>query len=348
MKVLFLPVSGRYGMGEYARCAALAHALLQRWPQAQLHFALSEQAPYAATTPFAATLLPSSPTFHTAAVRQLIRSFRPDVTVFDNAGRTAQLRAAVASGARVVFISSRLRQRRRAFRLKWMRLLDVHWIAYPSFICGELGPWERLKLRIARRPQVAFLDAILPAGNTTLTAALLRKFDLRPLSFVLVVGGGGTAHPGAESAPAIVSDTARRIATQGHRVLLIGDGGDANPPDTLTVTARMPIEDLAQLLRSAKAVVCNGGDTLLQALSCHKACVAAPIAADQPARIQACVREGLAVGATLDAADWSTKALELLGNEPLQSALRERLLAHSLRNALPEMIETLGTLAAAG
>ena len=82
------------------------------------------------------------------------------MVVFDNAGRTAQLRAAHRSGARVVYISARARQRRKAFRFRWMRLIDEHWIAYPEFIAGSLTAIERLKLRLMGRPTVRYLDVI--------------------------------------------------------------------------------------------------------------------------------------------------------------------------------------------
>src|SRR5688572_7618604 len=147
-------------MGEYARSLALATAASQRWPALDIHFVVSQQAPYAADTPFPKTLLPSSPTFHTQEMRELIRSLRPSLVVFDNAGRSAQLKAAAASGARVVYVSSRPKQRLKAFRLGWMRILDEHWIAYPEFIAGAFGPLEQFKLRLLKRPVVRFLDAI--------------------------------------------------------------------------------------------------------------------------------------------------------------------------------------------
>ena len=141
-------------MGEYARSLAIAQAAQRQWPGGEIHFALSRQAPYAATVPFAATLLDSSPTFHSAAMARLIESFKPTCVVFDNAGRTAQLRAARRQGARIVFISARSRQRRKAFRWRWMRLIDEHWIAYPEFIAGHLTWWERFKLKNLGRPTI--------------------------------------------------------------------------------------------------------------------------------------------------------------------------------------------------
>ena len=106
-----MPVSGAYGMGEYARSLAIARAAKERWPGASVHFLLSAQALYAASMPFEHTLLPASPTFHSAEVIDCLREFGPNVVIFDNAGRTAQLRAAQRLGAAVIYISSRRRQR---------------------------------------------------------------------------------------------------------------------------------------------------------------------------------------------------------------------------------------------
>ena len=178
-RLLFIPVSGPRGMGEYARAIAIATAAQQRWPQVHIRFALSRTAAYAAETPFQATFLPSSPTFHSREVAALLREFKPTLVLFDNAGRTSQLRAAVAGGARTVFISSRPKQRRRAFRLRWMRLLDEHWIAYPQFIAGPLGALERLKLLALGRPLVRFLDTVLPLTDAALAQSVSARFGVR-------------------------------------------------------------------------------------------------------------------------------------------------------------------------
>ena len=75
-RILFLPVSGPHGMGEYARAVQIAQAVAARWPDAKIHFALSREAPYEIEPAFAYTLLPSSPTFHTPEVIALIEQMR--------------------------------------------------------------------------------------------------------------------------------------------------------------------------------------------------------------------------------------------------------------------------------
>lgn len=305
-------------MGEYARCLTIATALARRAPGLEMHFALSRAAPYAAGTPFPTTLLPSSATFHPREVSALIRELKPRVVVFDNAGRTAQLRAARASGARIVYVSSRRRQRRKGFRLRWMRLIDEHWIAYPRFIAGALNPIERLKLRALGRPAVRFIDTLLPAQDLARSNELLARFALEAGGYVLIVPGGGSAHPGAEHAPAIVASAALGLARRGVPTLLVGSDAAApggGHPAFLRAAPRLPPAELVELIRTARLVVSNGGDTLLQVLACALPCVAVPIARDQAHRIECCVRAGLAVRAELDARAIESAAFAALGRQ---------------------------------
>lgn len=345
-RLLFIPVSGPFGLGEYARSVAIASGLLHRLPGLTVHFALSRAAPYAAATPFAATLLPSSPTFHPREVQALIREFRPRVVVFDNAGRTLQLRAAREAGARVVFVSSRRRQRRKAFRFRWLGLIDEHWIAYPEFIAGALTPLERLKLQVRGRPRIRFVDALLPAANATLAADTLGRFGLEPRNFVLIVPGGGTAHPGAEDAPGIVAAAARAIAAHGYPTILLGAGpGDAAEPALLQRAPLLPLPQLCELIRGARLVICNGGDTLLQVLACERPCVAVSIAHDQAHRIACCARAGLAVASALAPRAIEIAAVALLEGAPRPAATPQLPGQPRVRNCMEEVLDALSALA---
>jgi hypothetical protein len=347
MKVLFVPVSAPRGLGEYARAREIARAAQHRWPDAQLHFVLSVEAPYARECPFPATLLPGSATLHTPQVVALLRSFQPQLVIFDNAGRTAQIRAARAVGARVVYISSRRRQRRKAFRLSWMRLLSEHWIAYPSFIAGEPGFWERLKLRMLGRPRLRFLDTVLPAA-----AAVAAPPAVLAGEFVLVVPGGGTAHPGARDAPRIIGDAAAGLAARGIRTVLVGvgaaDPGAAGPSagTLLTCLPLLPPGQLIDLLRGAHIVVCNGGDTLLQALTCGCACVAVPIAHDQAARVARCRDLRLVRDAPLVATSIIDAVVGLAGNEAQRQELIARGRGAGLEDAMPQILDWMAALVA--
>jgi hypothetical protein len=345
-RILFVPVSGEYGMGEYARSLSIARGAQRQWPRAAIHFALSRKAPYAATVPFEATLLDSSPTFQSAAMAQLIESFAPTLVVFDNAGRTAQLRAARRQGARIVFISARSRQRRKAFRWRWMRLIDEHWIAYPEFIAGNLSWWERFKLARLGRPTVRYLDVILSRGDPQ--DSTLARMGLKPGGYVLIVPGGGTGHPGVQDAAQQFLAAANALA-EAETVVFVGPSQVAGSAQALTARLRrvdsLPQGQLAQLMADARLVVTNGGSTLLQAIACGRACVAVPIAKDQAGRIAFCVQAGVAVGADLSAAGIERAAEKLLRDEPARAALAQRAARLKLANGVEIALNALKHLA---
>ena len=136
-----------------------------------------------------------------------IESFRPDVMVFDNSGRTSQLRAAKRAGARLVFSSRAPKLRWKAFRIKWMRLLDEHWIVFPRFVTGGLSRVERLKLRFFPRYGVRRFDTLFTPSEPADRSAWLAAHGLESGAFVVFVarrawrshargGTGGTVHRG--------------------------------------------------------------------------------------------------------------------------------------------------------
>jgi hypothetical protein len=340
-------VSGKFGMGEYARSLAIARAAQRRWRDASVHFVLSREAAYAADPPFPTTLLRSSPTFHSAAVVQLLEQWRPHVVVFDNAGRTEQLRAARRLGARVVYISARRRQRRKAFRWQWMRLIDEHWIAYPEFIAGSMGVSERFKLRVAGRPVIRYLDVIFSRGDAAQGAAILSRAGCSAGTYVLVVPGGGTGHPGVAQAAEEFMTAARTLAADGTPTVFVGpQAGNAVGVEHWHPLGPLPQGDLAQLMLSARLIVANGGSTLLQAIACGKACVGVPIANDQFERIRRCVHAGVAAGAPLDAARIAQAARHLLRDDEERTALAGRAQALHLADGVEVAVESLANLVA--
>jgi hypothetical protein len=270
------------------------------------------------------TLLPSSATFHTAAVIELMRSWLPDIVVFDNAGRSAQLEAARRLGARIVFVSSRARQRRRAFRLAWMRMLDEHWIAYQKFIAGDLGAIERLKLKLLRRPRVRYLDVILARAAP---GAVTPQPSLGAHAEVLVIPGGGTGHPGAGNVTGQFLIAAKNLAAAGFATTYVGPipgAGAAQGNGMFRSVGSLPQAELAARMRSARLLIVNGGSTLLQGIACGAPCVAAPIANDQHERIRRCAEVGVAVQADASAGDIHGKARALLNNDAARTALAQR------------------------
>ena len=103
-----------------------------------------------------------------------------------------------------------------------MRLIDEHWIAYPEFIAGRSSVIERLKLEVAGRPVVRYLDVILSQGDPNRHGAILSRAGCDSGTFVLVVPGGGTGHPGADDAAAQFMAAARALAARACRRCMWG------------------------------------------------------------------------------------------------------------------------------
>ncbi len=123
---------------------------------------------------------------------------------------------------------------------------------------------------------------------------------------MLVVPGGGTGHPGADEAVAQFMAAARTLAARGVATVYVGpvgrrrtarSSGTAEDERHWHPLGPLPQADLAELMRSARLIVANGGSTLLQAIACGAACIAVPIAKDQSERTRRCVAAGVAVAA---------------------------------------------------
>jgi hypothetical protein len=346
-RLLFLPVSAARGTGEYARALAVAQAVQSRWPDAAIRFMVSVEAPYAKSVPFQTEFLRRSPTLEPDRVAQHIRKFRPHVIVFDNAGRTQLLEAAREVGARCVFVSSRARQRGKAFRWRWMRLLDEHWIAYPAVIAGQLTRLERFKLGLLKRPTPRFLDVLIPPSDPAQTQAVLGRYSLEPQGYVLVAPGGGTAHRSVQHAPEKIAAAALEIARHGYSTLLVGvplPNDDEERPATLQRTDLMPMSDLMVLIREARLVVTNGADTLLQVLALRKPAIAVSLSPDQTERLRRLAAAGVDVEVPLEAGRIAGQALRLLEDPAAlaaRGALAQRL---ELREGLNVATEAIGNL----
>jgi UDP:flavonoid glycosyltransferase YjiC (YdhE family) len=191
------------------------------------------------------------------------------------------------------------------------------------------------------KPTVRYLDVIM-ARPPVEHESILPRAALKPGGFVLVVPGGGTGHPGAQDAAGQFLSAANVLA-QGDTVVYVGPPGAASP--RLRSFNTLPQADLADLMRGAKLVVTNGGSTLLQAIACGCACIAVPIAKDQPQRIARCVRAGVAVTAELSADGIVRAAGKLMRDESARAALAQRASALRLANGVEIALNALVHLA---
>ncbi|MBK6598450.1 MAG: hypothetical protein IPG25_11450 [Proteobacteria bacterium] len=342
-RFLFLPVSAARGTGEYARALEIASAALARWPDADIRFMVSREAPYARSVPFKTILLERSSTLQPREVAETLREFRPQIVVFDNAGRTTQLRVAREIDARVLYVSSRPRQRGKAFRWRWMRLIDEHWIAYPALLAGSLSRAERFKLLVMRRPTVRFLDVLLPSVGAT-TAAILARYGVASGEFVLVAPGGGAAHRSLPQAPAVIAAAVRELAARVPAVVWVGEVPSTSLPDNVKLAGRVPMAELVALAGFAKVVLTNGADTLLQVIALARPCVAIALSPDQTARLQRLTDAGVPVDVALDSSAIVAAVESLYCDADAAAANVAKLRTLSLRDGLAEAIDAIERL----
>jgi UDP:flavonoid glycosyltransferase YjiC (YdhE family) len=117
-------------------------------------------------------------------------------------------------------------------------------------------------------------------------------------------------------------------------------------PALLTRLPLLPQPQLIDLMRRARIVVSNGGDTLLQALACGSACVAVPIARDQAARIARCRDLRLIKAAPLVAAAIVAAVAGLHASAEQRLALIARGRAAGVKDAMPQILDWLDALLA--
>ena len=336
-RILFLPVSGPNGAGEYIRSLCLAQNLRDRWLSADIRFVVSEQAPYAHRVPFRTYLTPTSPTLHVRQVNQILSEFRPDVVIFDCSGRVAQLRCAKSLGCRTVFISHHDRKRSRGFRIRRMPYIDEHWIIHPNPDTAILTTSERVKLRLIDGPQITFIGAVFEPPKQSLLA-------LPPAPFFLVCAGGGGHLINGRSSSQYFADAAHEIAqrTGMHGLVVLGPtfSGTAPVADNLTVVRSVANGELSWLLKHAEFSVVGGGSLLMQALALEVPVIAVPLASDQAERIRFFVAKRACLPATIR--NMAEVAIKQFDRHDVRAELRERAREANVAQGLQTAIGRFG------
>lgn len=347
--LLFLPVSGPYGSGEYMRCRIIAGAATRRWPDDRVVFMLSRDAPYSTQNPFETILINGSPTFNTPSVNSILSEIRPDIVLFDNSGRNAQLRCARSISAQTVYISSRYPKRRKLFRFDRARLLTQHWIAQPEVLIGGLSFLERITVRLTRQKPPLFLNTVYHESRAERRSEFKKDLGLDGRPYVLFCHGGGDLRGRLRAAPFVFANAAERISSStGLRsVVIFGSLLEESPTGQNDVIklARVPHENFIDLIHDATLVVSGGGAGMNgQILAHRKLNIAVPFARDQVTRLSRCRKLGLLETATLDEVALAEKADRIIRDPVLSSEIRARLEKCDIRNSLQDAIEALGEL----
>jgi glycosyltransferase involved in cell wall biosynthesis/UDP:flavonoid glycosyltransferase YjiC (YdhE family) len=351
VRILFSPVSGPGGAGELMRCLIIARELAKADPAADIRFLVNRHAVFRESVNFPIIDCEASPTNSTAQVLATIDAFRPDVMVFDNSGRTSQLRAARRVGARLVFSSRAPKLRWKAFRLKWMRLLDEHWIVFPTFVTGGLSRLERFKLRFFPHYGVRQFDTLFTPSEPEARNAWLQANGLAPGAFVVFIPGGrGEATRVAEPAELFIAAAREFAASTGYRtVVLTGRKSieSSNDPNLL-VLPRVEPDQVQYLLAEALFVVSNGGSTMIHVLAHGRPIIAVPLAGDQDRRIRRAVRLQIADTAERTPHAIAATAAALLQDPAQRAAMCRRTAELGIANGVDEAVAALLALAHRG
>lgn len=349
-RYLFSPVSGPNGAGELMRCLIIARELMRAQPEAEVHFLVSRTAVFREAVEFPIHDCDASPTNSTAQVLGAIADFAPHVVVFDNSGRTAQLKAARRAGARLVFSSRAPHLRRKAFRLKWMRLLDEHWIVFPGFITGGLGWHEKLKLRWFPGYRVRCLDTLFPPSEPGARLDCLARNGLEEGRYTLFVPGGRSEADRAEDPTELLVAAAREyVVATGETAVVLTGRAESPPADGSTglrLLPRVAPAEVQHLLAGAKLVVCNGGTTMVHALAHGRPLLAVPLASDQGRRIRLAVKLGVAATAQHMPDAIAGAAASLLNDAQRRHDMSLRIEKLDIRNGVAEAVAALVALAA--
>ncbi|MCF2862223.1 glycosyltransferase family 1 protein [Pseudoalteromonas sp. Cnat2-41] len=339
-RLLFIPVSSTEGIGEYIRSLTLALSLKQRYADAiDVHFALNQHTKYASTCPFNTTLLAQSPTKENTRVCALIQDYKPDVVIFDCAGRASQMRSARAAGAQVVFISQHAKKRAKGLKLNRVDCIDKHWVVQPDFCIEPLSWLERLKIRCFNLVEPINIGPYFALPDAQSTRQAMADRGVQAGQYVVVNAGSG-GHLSEQGVCADVFYKAAQELSERLNIPTVVVFG-ANYPDALPVSSDPLVHvvgglsnaEFIALLANAKMGLLSAGDALLQAIALQLPCVAAPVSKDQPKRLAMCSAQGLVHAAPLNRNTLTAQAVALLNDEQqwasIQNALQGRAQLHS-------------------
>ncbi|TVQ47935.1 MAG: hypothetical protein EA371_06995 [Gammaproteobacteria bacterium] len=340
--MLFVPASGPTGSGEYYRCLALARAVRARSPDCECHLLVHREAGVELDPEIPCHLLDDTPTRQTPQVLECIERLEPGLVLFDSAGRLRQLRAARAAGAATVWLSDRPGKRRKGFRWRAMRQLDLHLVAAPGQPQPVLDVRERLMRRLVPATAVEFFSTIAPGADALLAQPWLTSLQVVPGGYLLfVAGGGGYRHDG-RPIPELLIDAAGLAHRQcGLPAVVVlgpqyrpGAAGRPAAPVGVQLLDALPTAELGALLACARAAVTGAGSMMVaQGVATGVATVLVPAGGtDQPARIRALSEAGAALAAPLEPPGIAEAVSRLVTEPALAAGLAQAAAATGLRN----------------
>lgn len=349
MRILFIPVSGRVGVGEYTRSMIIADELHSKFcSKVEIAFILSKEAPYSQTCPYQTFLTERSPTFCTDQVIHVLNEFIPDLVIFDSSGRAKQLAHAKEIGAKTIFISYYDKKRSQGLRINRLINIDLHLVAqFPVFI-SPLSLWQKIKLKFYKKSVPCLVGSIFSSRAIEQSNQILKKYNLKPQEYIFISAGSG-AHVTENGG--LVSDVfynaIKQFGLEADKVVQVfGSLYPKSLPNTDGFISLKNIqnEEFVALLSGAKWALISGGDTLGQAISLKVPCVSVPVAKDQFLRVKKASELGLCIKGSLESENIET-AFQTIRREDDYHRLKLRLNDYSYDDfALNKTVKLIDSL----
>jgi hypothetical protein len=347
---LFVPVTGGEGLGEFARCLTLAHAVLDRWPASRVRFVRDRQAPEIDDDRIETLEITGSPTYNSSRINRWMALDPPDVAVFDSTGRRSQLDEAGRLGAKRVLIASRPSRRRKVLLRRMLSRAEQVWLVESDDRRRQLDLWERWNRWLTvDRPRIVFVEALFPTSVESRRDEIVRELGLDGKEFALFSPGGGGWIVNERPAADVYIEAAQRVARESDlsTVVIAGPLHEGELGETTGVIVKRSLvpERLADLMHEAAILVLGGGSSIGQAIAMRKPIVAAALGgSDQTERVTRYAEQGLLVNCAPDPSALAESVLGLHGDPNRRQGLLQRQSALSMRNGLETAMDSLADL----
>jgi hypothetical protein len=347
---LFVPVTGGEGLGEFARCLTLTHAVLERWPAARVRFVRDRQAPEIDDDRIETLEITGSPTYNSARINSWMGLEPPDVAIFDSTGRRSQLDEAGRLGAKRVLIASRPSRRRKVLLRRMLSRAEQVWLVESDDRRRQLAPWEKLNLWLtAEGPRIVFVEALFPVSLQSRRDAIVREMGLDGRRYALFSPGGGGWMVNDRPAAEVYIEAAQRVSEESDLATVVIAGplheGELRETPGVVIKRSLVPERLADLMHGAEILVLGGGSSVGQGMAMHKPIVASALGgSDQAERVSRYAEQGLLVSCVPEPSPIAESVLELYGDAARRQAMLERLSALSVSNGLETAVDSLAEL----
>jgi UDP-N-acetylglucosamine 2-epimerase len=343
--ILFIPVSSDKGIGEYTRSMIIADELSQQLPHAKIHFILNRNMKSAAECQFNTHFSDRSATKDTPLVNSVISKLKPDLVIFDCAGRSSQFAHAKRCGAKIVFISQHSKKRARGLKLRRLLFCDLHLVVQPDYAIKPLNIMERFKLKLLTKKAPINIGPIMPKISPSLD--VLHQHSLVKSQYIIFSPGSGGHEVDGQLASDIFFQAAQLVSqkTDLKVVVLFGAHYPNELPKSqqILVLSHLNTKDFLALLNDAKGLVLSAGSTLLQVIEMQRPSVSVAISKDQPVRLQACANKKFTLEAKLDPQEICDKALQIIDSQQVK-LMQRSLSRHKDSSALNVAIAKIKTL----